>query len=119
LTNARDNGYRLRKIRAFLLPGTTPPLALGDKAVEQVSLNDVESYRDHRKAQGLSPVTINHDLKLMRKIYNWAIRKGLASRTPFKVGSEPALQLERETPRRRRFENEEDEARLLAAANPT
>jgi len=40
------------------------------------------------------------------------------SRTPFKIGTEPSIQLEREIPRNRRFHDPEDEDRLLAACNP-
>ena len=39
-------------------------------------------------------------------------------RTPFKIGTEPAIALEREIPRSRRFEVNDDERRLLDAANP-
>ncbi len=54
---------------------------------------------------------------LLRKMFNWGIRKGYVERTPFKIGTEPAISLEREVPRNRRFEGDDDEARSLAAAN--
>jgi integrase len=63
-------------------------------------------------------VGCQHRLRLLRKIFNWGIRKGCVERTPFKVGTEPAIQLEREIPRHRRFTNPDDEGRLLAAASP-
>lgn len=40
------------------------------------------------------------------------------TRTPFKIGSEPAIPLERELPRNKRLQNADDEQRLLDAANP-
>src|SRR5713226_1859338 len=52
------------------------------------------------------------------QMFNWAVRKGYIERTPFKIGSEPAISLERELPRNRRFQDVGDEQRLLDAANP-
>jgi integrase len=66
----------------------------------------------------LSAVTLNHDLKLLRKMFNWGIRRGYIEKTPFKIGTEPAITLEREIPRSRRFENDDDEQRLLDTADP-
>ena len=51
-------------------------------------------------------------------MFNWGVRKGYLQRTPFKVGTETVITLEREIPRSKRFENAEDETRLLNAANP-
>ena len=70
------------------------------------------------RAKGLSAVTINHDLKLLRKMLNWGIRKGYLQQTPFKIGTEPAITLGREIPRHKRFESDRIEQRLLDAANP-
>jgi integrase len=117
LANARDNAYRLGTICRFMLPGTTPPTTLGDTPVQAISVMDIEAFREARKAAKLSSVAINHDLRLLRKMFNWGIRKGLVERTPFKIGTEPAISLEREIPRNRRFEGDDDEERLLAAAN--
>ncbi|MDA1094280.1 MAG: site-specific integrase [Acidobacteria bacterium] len=118
LENPHYDGYRLQRINAFTLPVTSPPLAFGDKALDAITTDDIEAFRDARKAAGRSAVTVNHDLKLLRKMFNWGIRKGYLERTPFKIGTEPAITLAREIPRSRRFENEEDEQRLLDAANP-
>ena len=118
LANAYDSGHRLKKICGFKLPGANPPINFGQKPVSSITTDDVESYRDYRKAKGLSPVTVNHDLRLLRKMFNWGIRKGYLERTPFKIGTEPAIRLEREIPRHRRFEGDNDEQKLLAAANP-
>lgn len=60
---------------------------------------------------------VNHDLRLLRKMFNWGIRQGLLSSTSFKIGPEPAISLEREVPRNRRSVRDEDEDRLLAACN--
>ena len=63
-------------------------------------------------------MTSNHDLKLLRKMFNWGIRKGYLKRTPFKVESVNTISLDREIPRQWRFDSEEDEQKLLDAANP-
>ena len=118
LANASDNKHRLKKVVGFPLPSARPPLTFGQKTLSSITTDDVEAYWDHRKAQGLSPVTVNHDLRLLRKMFNWGIRKGYLEQTPFKIGTEPAISLEREIPRHRRFEGDNDEQKLLAAANP-
>jgi hypothetical protein len=83
--------------------------------VAQISTGDIEALRDARIAKGLSAYTINHDLKLLRKMFNWGIRRGYAERSPFKIGTEPAVALDCEIPRDRRFRDDDDEQRLLAA----
>ena len=95
-----------------------PPTTFRQEPLTSITTDDVEAYRDHRKSQRLSTVTVNHDLRLLRKMFNWGIRKGYLERTPFKIGTEPAIRLEREIPRNRRFEGDDDEQKLLAAANP-
>lgn len=117
LANARDNAYRLGTICRFMLPGTTPPRTFGDTPVRLIAVTVIEAFRDARKAAKLSSVAVNHDLRLLRKMFNWGIRMGHVERTPFKIGTEPAISLEREIPRNRRFEADDDEERLLAAAN--
>lgn len=44
--------------------------------------------------------------------------KGFLDRSPFKIGAEPAITLEREIPRDRRFDSDEQETKLPGAANP-
>jgi integrase len=85
--------------------------------LKAITTDDIEVFREARRAEGLSPVTVNHDLKLLRKMMNWGIRKGYLERSPFKIGTEAAITLDREIPRDRRFETDEDEGRLLGAAN--
>lgn len=116
LASRKLDVYRFRTINGFVLPGPTGEV-LGAKPADSVTLLDVESFRDWRKDKGLSAVAVNHDLRLLRKMYNWAIRKGLVTRTPFKIGSEPAIQLEREIPRNKRL-SEDEEQRLLSVAEP-
>ena len=115
LVRPKDNEYRLRKICSFLIPGKP---TFGEMPLSALTTDDIEAFRDSRRAAGLSPVTVNHDLKLLRKMLNWGVKKGYLERTPFKIGSEPAISLDREIPRNWRFANDEDEKRLLDAANP-
>jgi integrase len=118
LASGKDDVYRLSTICAFRLPGVEPAATLGDKSLDAITTDDVEVFRDARKAKGLSASAINHDLRLLRKMFNWAIRKGYVTRTPFKVGSEAAIPLEREKPRNKRLQDADAEQRLLDAANP-
>ncbi|MGD9902819.1 MAG: tyrosine-type recombinase/integrase [Vicinamibacterales bacterium] len=118
LVRAKDNDYRLKRIHAFELPGSSPPTTFGDKSAADVTTGDIEAYRHHRRAQGVSPVTSNHDLKLLRKMFAWGVRERLIPATPFKVGTESVIALDPETPRERRFGSDADETRLLRAANP-
>jgi integrase len=115
LVRPRDNEYRLAKIAAFILPGGE---TFADKPLSQIRTDDIDAFRDARKAAGLSACTVNHDLKLLRKMFNWAIRKGYLERTPFKIGTEPAITLDKEIPRDRRFQGDDDEQKVLDAADP-
>ncbi len=112
----KDHTHRLTTVCAFPLPGSG--LTFGAKPMATITTDDIEAFRDHRKGKGLSAVTVNHDLKLLRMMFAWGVRKGYRDRTPFKVGTEPAITLEREVPRDRRFQSDDDEQRLLKAARP-
>lgn len=118
LVRSRDNDYRLKAIRAFVLPGTDPPVTFGEKPVAAITAGDIEAYRHHRRGAGLSAVTSNHDLKLLRKMFAWGVRERLIPSTPFKVSTETVIKLDPETPRERRFRSDDDEEALLLAANP-
>lgn len=85
--------------------------------MRKITTGDVEAFRDARKAEGLSAVTVNHDLKLLRKMFNWGIRRELVEKTPFKIGTESAISLDQEIPRNWRFADEDDERRLLNACD--
>jgi integrase len=118
LASGKDDIYRLATTCSFGSPGVEPATTLGDKSLDAITTDDVEVFRDARKAKGLSASAINHDLRLLRKMFNWWIRKGYVSRTPFKVGSEVAIALERELPRNKCLQDADAEQQLLDAANP-
>ena len=104
-------------IGAFIVPGRGTQ-TFGDLPLDQIRTGDLEAFHDARRAKGRSACTVNHDLKLLRKMFNWGIRKGYMERTPFKIGTEPAIRLDKEIPRDRRFQGEDDEQRLLDSADP-
>jgi integrase len=118
LVSAPLDSYRLKTIFAFVVPGTDPAVTLGSKALAAITTDDIEAFRDFRKARKLSAVAVNQDLQLLRKMFNWAVRKGYLATTPFKRGTEPAISLEREIPRNKRLPDAESEQRLLNAARP-
>src|SRR5204863_703352 len=88
LVRPGDNDSRLKLICAFVLPGTERPMTFGEKPVADITTGDIEAYRHHRRTQKRSPVTNNHDLKLLRKLLAWGIREPLLAATRFKVAGE-------------------------------
>lgn len=118
LVASRDNEYRLKRFCDFVLPGTDPPVTAGEKLVQNISTSDIEAFRHHRRSKGLSAVTTNHDLKLLRKMFAWFVREGLIVETPFRFRGEAVIKLDRETPRSRRFATGTDEDTLLGVAEP-
>jgi integrase len=118
LVRPRDNDSRLKLICAFVLPGADPPITFGEKPVIDITTGDIEAYRHHRRVQKRSAVTINHDLKLLRKMLAWGIRERLLTATPFKVAGENVIRLDPESPREERLTSEEAERKLFAAATP-
>ena len=76
LVSAPLDKYRLSTICKFALPATDPLRLFGDLPLEHVTADHIETFRDARKRGGLSAVSINHDLRLLRKMFNWAVRKG-------------------------------------------
>ena len=130
LVRPEDNDSRIKTISNFVLPSGE---RFGDKDIRKITSRDIENFRAARKAAGLSTVTTNHDLKLLRKMWNWGIRVKLEaeaadppqdvpvyglSGTPFRVGGVAFISIEKETPRNERFSNIGDEERLLALADP-
>lgn len=118
LVSGKIHKYRLGTICRFVRPDTNPPVTIGDTALDALTLLDFEAFADARRAAGRSSVAVNHDLKLLRSMFTWAVTKGLLERTPFRVGNVAVLKLAKEIPRSRRFETGEDEERLLSAADP-
>jgi integrase len=92
-------------------------MTFGEKPVADITTGDIEAYRHHRRTQKRSAVTINHDLKLLRKMLAWGIRERLLTATPFKVAGENVIRLDPESPREERLTSEEAERKLFEAAS--
>ena len=118
LVRPRDNDSHLTLICAFVLPGTNPSMTFGEKPVAEITTGGIEAYRHHRRMQKRSPVTINHDLKLLRKMLAWGVRERLLHATPFKVAWENVIRLDPESPREQRLTSKEAERKLFEAATP-
>ena len=84
LVAVKDHTYRLNQVCAFIVPGTNPPRAFGVSPIDHLTASDIEAYRMARKAAAVSVVTRNHDMKLLRQVWNWALRHRLIERTPFR-----------------------------------
>jgi integrase len=118
LVALNDHRYRLAQVCAFVVPGTNPPRTFGACKIAELTASDIEAYRLIRKATGVSVVTRNHDIKLLRQVWNWAMRHRLVDHTPFRYEHLVEIPLEPEPGRHMRFDHEDDEQRLLAAASP-
>jgi hypothetical protein len=70
---------------------------------------DLEAYRHHRREQRRSAVTINLDLKQLRKMAAWDICELLLTPTPFKVVGEGVIRFDPESPREKRLTSKEAE----------
>ena len=115
LVRAQDNNYRIKRIADFVLPDGR---RFGSLDVTNITAGNIKAFAHARNAAGLSAVTVNHDLKLLRKMFNWGIVERRIERSPFKIGTQTIIKLEKETPREFRFARSiEDEERILALAD--
>lgn len=49
---------------------------LGTRRAVQLATSDIDAYKDARRAEGAKPCTVNHELKVLRRGFNLAIRAG-------------------------------------------
>lgn len=82
--------------------------------LSDISSDQIEEYTEERAAEGVEPATINHDLRVLRKIMRRAVRKQLIQRNPF-VEVEFLEQTGPHPPHIVTFQEEE---RILRAAMP-
>ena len=84
--------------------------------VSDITTDVIEQYRQARLPSGVTGT--NRHLELLRALFNWATsaKRKLAAENPFKDGSQAAVKLARELPRRRRLQPGEGD-RLLAACS--
>lgn len=55
----------------------------GGIRLSEISAERIEEYSEARLAEGVEPATINHDLRVLRRIMHLAERKQLIARSPF------------------------------------
>lgn len=82
--------------------------------LSEVSAERIEEYKEARLAEGVEPATINHDLRVLRRMMHLAERRQLISHSPF-------MQLEflkHGNPRAPHIVTFEEEERILAVAVP-
>jgi len=80
----------------------------------EVSAQRIEEYKEERLADGVEPATINHDLRVLRRMMRLAERKQLIGRNPF-VAVEFLKQRHPSVPHIVTFDEEE---KILLAAAP-
>ncbi|HET6177754.1 MAG TPA: site-specific integrase [Candidatus Sulfotelmatobacter sp.] len=82
--------------------------------MSDISGERIEEYKEARLAQGVEPATINHDLRVLRRMMRLAERKRLIPRNPF-VEVDFLKQRNVRMPHIVTFEEEE---KILAVASP-
>lgn len=80
--------------------------------LSDISAERIEGYKESRLSEGVEPATINHDLRVLRRMMRLAERKRLISRNPF-VEVDFLKQRHVRTPHIVTFEEEE---KILAVA---
>ena len=83
---------------------------LGSWIFETITMQVIEQFQQSRPL-----VAGNRNLAYLRAVWNWAIKKGLTSQTPFRVLHVPVITLQPEQARTRRLREGEEEKLLLAA----
>jgi integrase len=82
--------------------------------LSDISAERIEEYKEARLAEGVEPATINHDLRVLRRILRLAERKRLISRNPFLEVDF----LKQKNPRQPHILTFGEEERILAVAPP-
>lgn len=82
--------------------------------LSDVSADRIEEYKEERVVEGVEPATINHDLRVLRRMLRLAERKQLIGRNPF-VEVEF---LKSRSPRPPHIVTFEEEERILSVAVP-
>lgn len=82
--------------------------------LSDVSADRIDEYKVERMAEGVEPATINHDLRVLRRMLRLAERKQLIARNPF---VEAEFMKER-NPRPPHIVTFEEEYRILRVARP-
>src|ERR1039457_5957828 len=86
----------------------------GKARLSDISADRIEEYKESRLAEGVEPATINHDLRVLRRMMRLAERKRFISRNPF-LEVDFLKQRNLRTPHIVTFEEEE---KILTVAPP-
>ncbi len=114
----RAHSYQLNGICRTVIPRPTGGCAsFGEWRLTDVVTDSVERFREVRRSAGTGAVAVNRYLETLRGVFNWAMRVGYLSSTPFKRGTQTVVTFSDETPRTRRLQDGE-EAHLLTACGP-
>jgi len=68
----KTDEYRLRKMKVYF----------GDIEISSITSQQIREYRASRLEVGISPLTANRDLALLKKMFNWAKEEGYADLNP-------------------------------------
>jgi integrase len=113
--------WYLAALRRFQIPATNgTKVRLEQKPIDDITTGDVESIRDgwkRKRASRDGRVGVDRALKRLRHLFNWAIERGYADKTPFKRNGVTVIHFGKDQGRTRRLEPGE-EARLLEHASP-
>ncbi len=86
---------------------------LGDKLLDAISPEDIEGYKNRRLSAGISPVTLNIELRTLKAFFAVALAWDLIKRSPFK-----RVKLIRLPKRSPVYFSADDFRRLVGAMNP-
>jgi integrase len=87
----------------------------GNKHLDEIASNEIESYKEWRLREGKSPSTVNRDLACLRRVLSFAIRTDVIASSPFVSRKVRFLK----ESGRERILTFDEERRYLAKANPT
>lgn len=116
----RTSPYYVEGLREIEVPGPKGAMVkLEDKPIDEVTTKDI---KDHvvaawKKRPRCGPVAIRHLLQTARHLFNWAIREGYATSTPFRREGVTLISVKPGRARTRRLE-EGEETRILDNACP-
>lgn len=89
-------------------------VAFNGVRLSNVTAGRIDDFKESRLSEGVEPATLNHDLRVLRRMLRLAERKGLISRNPF-------LEVEflkQRSPRPPHIVTFDEEEKILAAAVP-
>jgi integrase len=109
----RDDQYMVKRLGSF---PTIEGRPLGEKAIQNVTEDDLEGFIKHLTTQGRTASTRNHYVQLIRAMSRWAVRKGYRD-TPMVGDDSDVIRRKKEAQRDRRLEPGEED-KLLRSAGP-